>query len=172
MKKNLLTILILALLIVNLVLTGITMFSLVSANKKTMALVDDIAAALSLDLSKPSEEEPAAETISIADPAVYNIEDAMTIALKPSEDGSEHYALASVSFSMNTKDPDYGTYQPMLSEKESKIKSEIIDVIGSYTKEEAMNDRKGMEEEILAKVQKTFDSSFIYEAYFRDIKFQ
>jgi flagellar FliL protein len=117
MKKNLLTILILALLFVNLVLTGITMFSLVSANKKTVALVDDIAAALSLDLSKPEEAAEEETTISIADTAVYNIEDAMTIALTPSADGSEHYAVVSVSFSLNTQDPDYETYQPMLSDK-------------------------------------------------------
>ena len=166
MKKNLLTILILALLFVNLVLTGITMFSLVSANKKTVALVDDIAAALSLDLSKPEEAAEEETTISIADTAVYNI------ALTPSADGSEHYAVVSVSFSLNTQDPDYETYQPMLSDKESKIKSEIIDAVGSRTKEEAMADREGMQQDILNRVQSMFNSKFIYEAYFRDIKFQ
>ena len=172
MKKNLLTILILALLFVNLILTGITMFSLVSANKKTVALVDDISAALSLDLSKPEEQTEEDTTVSIADTAVYNIEDAMTIALTPSADGSEHYALVSVSFSMNKQDPDYETYEPMLADKESKIKSEIIDVIGAKTKEQAMADRAGMQQEILERVQAMFNSKFIYEAYFRDIKFQ
>ena len=172
MKKNLFTILILAMLFVNLVLTGITMFSLVSANKKTVALVDDISAALSLDLSKPEEATEEDTTISIADTAVYNIEDSMTIALKPSADGSEHYAVVSVSFSLNTQDPDYETYQPMLSDKESKIKSEIIDAVGSRTKEEAMADREGMQQDILNRVQSMFNSKFIYEAYFRDIKFQ
>lgn len=172
MKKNLLTILILALLFVNLILTGITMFSLVSANKKTVALVDDISTALSLDLSKPEEQTEEPTAISIADTAVYNIEDSMTIALTPSADGSEHYALVSVSFSMNKQDPDYETYEPMLADKESKIKSEIIDVIGAKTKEQAMADRSGMQQEILERVQAMFNSKFIYEAYFRDIKFQ
>ncbi len=148
------------------------MFSLVSANKKTVALVDDIAAALSLDLSKPEEATEESTQINIADTAVYNIEDAMTIALKPSADGTEHYALVSVSFSLNKQDPDYETYQPMLTEKESKIKSEIIDAVGSRTKEEAMADREGMQEDILRRVQALFNSQFIYEAYFRDITFQ
>ncbi len=172
MKKNLLTILILALLMVNLILTGITMFSLVSANKKTVALVDDISTALSLDLSKPEEQTEESTTVSIADTAVYNIEDSMTIALTPSADGSEHYAVVSVSFSMNTQDPDYEVYQPILADKESKIKSEIIDVVGANTKEQAMADRNGMEQAILERVQAMFNSKFIYEAYFRDIKFQ
>ena len=48
MKKNLLSVVILALLVVNLILTGIMMFSCVSANKKTAALVNDIASVLDL----------------------------------------------------------------------------------------------------------------------------
>ena len=48
MKKNLLSIVILALLIVNLVLTSIMMFSVTSTNKKTGAVVADIASILKL----------------------------------------------------------------------------------------------------------------------------
>ena len=50
MKKNLISIVILALLIVNIVLTSIMMFSVMSTNKKTAALVGDVAAAISLEL--------------------------------------------------------------------------------------------------------------------------
>ena len=96
----------------------------------------------------------------------------MTVALKDSGDGKDHYAMCSVSFSINTQHEDYKTYQPMLAAKESKIKSEIIEVVGQYTKEEAQANVHGIEEAILAKVQAMFDSTFVYEAYFRDIKFQ
>lgn len=171
MKKNLMTVVILALLIVNLALTGIIMFFTVSANQKTIALVNDIASVLDLELNGGVGEE-AMVTVPIEDTSVYNIEDAMTIALKQDADGTDHYALVSVSFSLNMKDPDYETYEPMMSEKESKIKSEIIDVVGSYTKEEAMSDESGLEEAILQRVQTMFNSKFVYEAYFRDIKFQ
>ncbi len=171
MKKNLMTVVILALLIVNLALTGIIMFFTVSANQKTIALVNDIASVLDIELNNGTEGEAEA-VISIEDTSVYNIEDAMTIALKPDADGTDHYALVSVSFSLNMTDPDYETYEPMMSEKESKIKSEIIDVIGAYTKEEAMSDEAGLEEAILARIQAMFNSKFVYEAYFRDIKFQ
>ncbi len=171
MKKNLMTVVILALLIVNLALTGIIMFFTVSANQKTIALVNDIAAVLDLELSGGTGEDMAA-AVPIEDTSVYNIEDAMTIALTPDADGTEHYALISISFSLNMTDPDYETYQPMMSEKESKIKSEIINVIGAYTKEEAMSDEAGMEEAVLERIQAMFNSKFVYEAYFRDIKFQ
>lgn len=174
MKKNLMSVIILALLIVNLVLTGIIMFSTVSANRKTAALVNDIATVLNLELTEggTAEEEPAEEAVSIADTDVYNVADTMTIALKPSADGTEHYAMVAVSFSLNKQDPDYKDYQPMMAEKESKIKSEIIDVIGSYTKEEATADEAGIENAILQRIQAMFDSKFVFEAYFRDIKFQ
>ena len=174
MKKNLMSVVILALVAVNLVLTGIIMFSTVSANRKTIALVDDIAAILNLELEKPSagEENAEEEMVAPENSEVYDIADAMTVALRDSGDGKDHYAICSVSFSLNTQNEDYKTYQPMLAAKESKIKSEIIEVVGSYTKEQAQADVHGIENAILAKVQAMFDSKFVYEAYFRDIKFQ
>ena len=174
MKKNLMSVVILALVAVNLVLTGIIMFSTVSANRKTIALVDDIAAILNLELEKPSagEENAEEEMVAPENSEVYDIADAMTVALRDSGDGKDHYAMCSVSFSLNTQNEDYKTYQPMLAAKESKIKSEIIEVVGSYTKEQAQADVHGIENAILAKVQAMFDSKFVYEAYFRDIKFQ
>lgn len=174
MKKNLMSVIILALVTVNLVLTGIIMFSTVSANRKTIALVDDIASILSLELESSSGEEEAAEEAAVLpeNSEVYDIADSMTVALRSSDDGKDHYAMCSVSFSINKEDEDYKTYQPMLAAKESKIKSEIIEVVGQYTKEEAQANVHGIEEEILKKVQAMFDSTFVYEAYFRDIKFQ
>ena len=174
MKKNLMSVIILALLVVNLVLTGIIMFSTVSANRKTIALVDDIAAILNLELESTASGEEAAEEQMVLpeNSEVYDIADAMTVALKSSGDGKDHFAMCSVSFSINKQHDDYKTYQPMLAAKESKIKSEIIEVVGSYTKEEAQADVHVMENQILKKVQEMFDSDFVYEAYFRDIKFQ
>lgn len=173
MKKNLMSIIILALVVVNLVLTAIIMFSVVSANRKTVALVNNIAAILDLETNEGvAGEDSGPVVVSVTDTQVYDIADSMTIALKPSSDGSDHYALVEVSFSLNTTNEDFATYQPLLAERESKIKSEIIDVIGSYTKEDAMANVPGLQEAILQRVQNLFNSDFVYEAYFRDIKFQ
>lgn len=174
MKKNLLTILILALLIVNLVLTGIIMFSTISANKKTVALVNNIATVLNLEIGPVagSEEEAAVEEVSMADTEMYDIADQMTIALKKGADGKDHYALVEVSLSMNKKDKDFKDYSAMMPTKESLIKSEIIDVISSYTKEEVEADKKGMEEAILTHIQDMFDSQFVYDVAFRNINLQ
>ena len=49
MKKNLLSIIILALLVVNLGMTGFMMLSVMTTNSKTAKLISDIAAALELE---------------------------------------------------------------------------------------------------------------------------
>ena len=172
MKKNLMSVVILALLVVNLILTGIMMFSCVSANKKTAALVNDIASVLDLELTGGGSNTEEVAAVSVADTEMYNIADAMTVALRPSEDGKEHYCMCEVSFSMNKTHEDYETMSPMVATQESKIRSIIIGVIGGYTKEEAQANQKAIESEILEQVQQMFGSNFIYEAYFRDVKFQ
>ena len=110
MKRNLISVLILALLVVNLVLTGIMMFSVVGTSRKTAALIDDISAAMSLDLTDATSTEEPTATVSIADTATYKFADQLTITLKSSGDGKDHYFVTSVSFSMNTKDDGYKTY--------------------------------------------------------------
>ena len=172
MKKNLLSVVILALLVVNLILTGIMMFSCVSANKKTAALVNDIASVLDLELTGGGSNTEEVAAVSVADTEIYNIADAMTVALRPSEDGKEPYCMCEVSFSMNKTHEDYETMSPMVATQESKIRSIIIGVIGGYTKEEAQANQKAIESAILEQVQQMFGSNFIYEAYFRDVKFQ
>lgn len=171
MKKNLLSILILALLIVNLILTSIMMFSVTSSSNKTAKLVGDIATILNLEIGT-GDDSAAIADITIDDTEVYDIADKMIIPLLRGEDGEEHYCSVLITLSMNNKDKDYKTYSSTLSSKESLVKSEIIEVISSYTYEDAKADPKAMRDEILVRVQKLFDSEFIFEVAFRDVMFQ
>ena len=161
MKKNLISIVILALLIVNIVLSSITLFSVFGTNQKTAALVNDIAAAISLDLGAGAEEEAVAVQVSMADVVTYDIAE-MTIPLKTGEDGKAHYALVSVTLSMNSKDEDYETYSD-LTTRESLIKGEISDVIAQYTVEQAKDNRSLIEDQLLERIQTLFNSKFIYD---------
>ncbi len=86
MKKNLISIIILALLIVNIVLTAIMMFSVTTTNRKTAALVGDIASAISLDLGTGENGEQEEEIVPMADVVTYTIAD-MTIPLKKGPHG-------------------------------------------------------------------------------------
>lgn len=174
MKKNLISILILALLVVNVVLTAITMFSVTSTNKKTATLVNDIASVLSLELSSAqgAEGENTAVEVSMEDTVPYPIEDEMTIMLKKGEDGKDHYAVVSVSLSMNAKDKGYKTYGEKMGDNVSLIKGEINDVFASYTLEEARGNEEQIRSEILTRIQDMFDSQFVYKVTFSSIVYQ
>lgn len=173
MKKNLISIIILALLIVNVVLTAVMMFSVTSTSKKTAALVDNITTALNLELAaNGADSEEMKEAIPMSDIQTYDISESMTIPLKTGEDGEPHFCMVSVTLSMNTKDKAYKTYGEAISEKESLIKSEIVDVFGQYTLEEAREQQDVIRQEILEQVQTMFDSEFIFNISFSDILFQ
>lgn len=175
MKKNLISIIVLALLIVNIVLTAIMMFSVISTNKKTAALVTDIASAISLDLG--TEEEAPKEVVSMEDTATYTIAD-MTIPFKKSEvtdsegnvqDTKDHFALISVTFSMNSKHKDYKNYGEDMTSREELIKGKIFEVVNQRTMEEAQADTEAIRLDILKKIQELFGSDFIFDATIRVI---
>ena len=165
MKRNLLSVLILALMIVNIALTVVMMISVTQTNKKTAALVDSIAMVLNLEIEKQEAEGP----IPISDLDIYPIEGEMTILLKADDSGQSHYAVVSVSIVMNTKDEDYATYQPMVSQRESLIKSEIMEAFGSYTKAEVEADSSIVANDIKQRLQNLFGSKFITDVTFQKI---
>lgn len=175
MKKNLISIVLLALLIVNIVLTAIMMFSVIGTNKKTAALVTDIASAISLDLGTEEEEEK--EVVSMEDTVTYTIAD-MTIPFKKSvaaggeaeeQDNMDHFAMLSVTFSMNSKHKDYKSYGENMADREELIKGKIFEVVNSHTMEDAQADIESVRREILQKIQELFGSDFIFDTTIRVI---
>lgn len=170
MKKNLLSIIILALLIINLVMTAIMMISVTGTNKKTSAIVTDIASILKLELDTgDGTAEAADEMVSMEDTAVYDIADEMTILLTQGADGKSHFAIVKVSLSMDTKNKGYKTYGETISERESLIKGEISDAIGKYTADEVRPRSDDITQEILTRLQTMFDSDFIYKVTFSEL---
>lgn len=167
MKKNLLSIIILALLIVNIVLSTITMISVVSTNKATASLVGEIATAINLELGDSADEESV--VISMADTEAYDFADSLTIPLKKGADGKDHYALVSVSLAMNRKDKGYSTYGATIDTKVSLIKGEINEVYSQYTKDEAIANKENIEQEVLERIQTMFDSKFIYKVVLNEV---
>lgn len=176
MKKNLLTIIILALLIVNIALTGVMMFSVMGTNKKTTELVNNIATVMQLELTVPGQEE-AAPDISLADTTVYNMADSMTIPLSAEYDAAgnitkEGYIMFDVAFSMDTTNKEYKTYGESIlaGERDSLIKDAINSVVTKHTASEC-RDFEMLKTEILEAVQELFQSDFIYKIAISDVKF-
>lgn len=172
MKKNMMSIIILALLVVNIALTAVMMFSVVPAANRTNKIVKDVAAVMNLELSSTMGGSDA--EVPIEDTLTYEIADKMTIPLRKGADEKDYYAVVSISLAMNTKNEDYekfGSQESML-ERESLIKNEINEVVGSYTLEEAQTNTQAVQTAILDRIQNLFGSKFIYKVVFRDVMFQ
>lgn len=172
MKKNLLTVLMMALMLVNIVLTSVLLFSVIGTNRKTNELVSNIATVMNLELTEPGEEEEV--QVSMKDTVVYNIEGAMTIPLMAdpdSADGKQGYIRFEVAFSMDSKNKDYKTYGAEIDTRASLIKDAITSVVSTHTESECRDDLEGLKEEILEAVQNLFQSDFIYQVALSEIQF-
>lgn len=173
MKKNLMTVLILALLVVNIVLTSVLMFSVIGTNKKTNELVSNIATVMNLELTEPGGETEKLQ-VSMKDTAVYNIDGAMTIPLMAepdSRDSKQGYIRFEIALSMNTKHDDYKTYGEEIDARASLIKDAITSVVSAHTESECRDDFEGLKEEILEAVQELFQSDFIYQIAISEVQF-
>lgn len=170
MKKNLLTVLLMVLLIVNIVLTSITMYSVIGTNSKTAALVTNIAAVMNLERIETSGGS--LSLVPLEDTVVYNIADSMTIPLKVEEDGSgAKYILFNIAFSLNTKHTDYKTYGEDIDAKASLIKDVVTSTVSVHTESECRDDFDGLKTEILKAVQGLFQSDFIFGVSINDVKY-
>lgn len=163
MKKNLISVLIMALVAVNTALTALLLFTVMPQAEKANELITKVASAIDLELR--SGQIKTSSVIPIDDIEVYELNEgnAMLINLLDSEiDGSSgHHAQLAVSLSLNTKDNDYETGKESLTSKEALVKDAINRVIGSYTPEALKGDQQDAQMAILKELQSLFDDDFI-----------
>lgn len=160
MKKNILTIIILALGILNMLLTAIIVFAVVPTTMKTNNLITKVASSIDLELQLANGEDE--ESIAISDIEVYKIENDMTINLKrDTNDSDNHYALVSASLSLNMKSEDYKALQPTVSTNESYITEIFYDEISKYSMQEVKVNKEKIKADILKRIQEHFKSDFI-----------
>ena len=170
MKKNLITVITLALVVMNLVLTVILTITILPETKKANELITKVCSAIDLDLESGSATSNADIPIDQID--VYDIEDQQTINLKSSGDGKDHFAVITVSISMDKKNKDYKDLQPEVENKVELIKGEINNIVSQYTIEEIKNNQSAVQTEILKDLQKMFGSDFIVAVGFPTAQYQ
>lgn len=176
MKKNLISVMILALLIVNLVLTAMLAFTMMPATKSANNLITKVAAAIDLELTNASGEQKS--SVPIENIEVFNVpsgDESMTINLKANGDGKDHFAIIVTSLSLDKKSEGYKTHGASMIEKESIIRDAIFTVISGHTIEDMKNNIEGVQSEILEKVQDIYGKAgkdFIVGIGFRSIQYQ
>lgn len=172
MKKNLISVIVLTLVLANLILTAILVFTVVPQSKKSNELIDEICMAIDLELEGGQNKKLA--DIPIEDIEIYNIAETFTVTLKETGDGAKpHYAVFSLGLSLNTKSEGYETYGGTegLTAKETLIRDEINTIVGRYTLEEFKQDQQSfVKEEILKSMQAMFGGTdFIIGVNFSNV---
>lgn len=174
MKKNLMSILILALVLANLVFTALLTFSILPATRNANKLIEEVAEAIHLELN--AGKTTGQSNVSMENLETYNLSEGetITINLKKGSDGEDHFAVVSVYLSLNKEHEDYDKYGATMDSKASIIKNAVISSISAHTKEE-MNDQSVQDEvveEILESLQMLYDSDFIVSVGFTSLLLQ
>lgn len=163
MKKNLITVIILALCVVNLILNVLIVFVCMPSAKKTNNLISEIASVLNLEL-EGDEETP---TVALENMATYSVE-AQVVNLKDDGSGENHYVQVGLTLEMDKSSKDYDSLNTVLTESGDAVFDEARNVIQNYTYAE-VTDEKTQEEikqKILENVQKKYATQCIYNVSF------
>lgn len=175
MKKNIFTIIIMALGVINVVLTAVIVFTMVPAMNKTSNLVNEISQMVDLELEASEKDKNA--TVSYKDTEVHTFksskEETVTINLKASGDGAAHYALLdAVYVTVNKKAEDYKDLAEVLDSRGSDVLQKVTDVIGSYDYEKLSDNKDAMRNEVIKELQNFFETEAITDVSFDNLRIQ
>lgn len=169
MKKNLISVLILALVLANFMLTAILMFSVLPQTKKANAFIDKLCKAIDLDLN--SGASSGLDSIPIDKREEYRVCSGQDIIvnLAASEDKKNHYAVVNVTLVLNKGSDNYKKFnQEFMANQDTTIQSTIIRTIGRYTVDE-MRDvdiRLDAQDTLLELMQEMFGGDYIIAVNF------
>lgn len=172
MKKNLISVIILALCIVNFILNALIVFVCVPSNKKVNKLVTEIASVLHLELEDSDEPQVAVEDI-----ATFTSSENMTVKLKDdgstNADGSKkvRYAQVGITISMDSSSKDYDSINALITSSEGLVNDVVMTVIGGYTADELdlQETKDAIKKEILEQLRTKFGSDCIYSVDFKSL---
>jgi flagellar FliL protein len=174
MKKNLISVIILALVFANFVLTALLIFTVLPETKKANELISAVCESIDLELN--SGAATGLSSLPIEQITTYAVNDGESIIcnLKASGDGgsSNHYAVLSISLSLNNEHENYqDKYSPeVLALKDDIIRDDIIRIISGYTKEEFDNNMSAVKEEILLDMQDMFGRDYVVGVNFSSVQ--
>lgn len=163
MKKNLITVVILALCVVNLVLNIIIVFVCMPSAKKTNSLITEIASVLNLEL-ETSGERP---KVDLKNMATFDVE-AQVVNLKDDASGDKHYVQMGLTLELDKSFKDYEDLNTVLTSATGAVFDEARHVVQDYTYDE-VNDEQiqtKIKKQILKNLQEKYNTQCIYNVSF------
>lgn len=171
MKKNIFSVIIAALTVINVVLTAIMFFVMLPTFQKTNNLITQVASVLNLELESDADSD-AAENYTLKDleSVPVTFESQQTLNLATGSDGKLHYAMIDgYSLSLNKKSDDYKKLSETIKNNQTKFTDIIRNVITSHTVEDISED--AIKKESLEQIQDVLDSKVVVEVSFTNFMY-
>lgn len=171
MKKNITTIIVMALVTINLLLTGIIMFVMVPSLNKVNTLVTRVSNIIDLELENPKVNN---DTVAIADREDKSIVDPTYITLKTGSDGVSHMGVIdTVTLTLNKKAESYNDVTAAFDSNKTYIQDIISNIYSQYTLSEAQASVTEIKEKALEQISAHFDNADCFlNIGFGNLRFQ
>ena len=167
MKKNILTIVIMAATLINVILSAVLVFSVMPAMNKTSNLIDKVASVIDLEIEDANAED---QEYTIDDLQTYTKTYDSTVNInlkKEAGDDSNHYAqLAGFTISFNSKAEDFSKINESIQTNDVYVDDIVKETISSYTVSSL--DLVKVRSEIVKKIQKKYNTKGVLEISLND----
>lgn len=165
MKKNLITVLILALCIINLVFNILLVFTFVPSAKKTNKLVGDIMAVLDLEIASQSNGDGGFDVSNLSP---FQLEQSNPINLAADGSGELHVVQYGLTINLDKTAADYSNVTKNLTNSTALLYDMTRNVIGKYTYDQVIdvNVQDQIKAELLESLKETFNTESIYSISF------
>jgi flagellar FliL protein len=166
MKKNLITVLILAISIINLVFNILLVFVFMPSATKTNKLITDIAEVLDIEIA--SQEGISDVSFDISNLASFELEQGNPINLADDGSGTSHVLQYGITINLDSKADDYSKVYSSLESSTALVYDLTRDIIAKYTYAEVkdVEVQRQIKEEILTELRETFGTVCIYSVSF------
>lgn len=167
MKKNILTIVIMAATLINVILSAVLVFSVMPAMNKTSNLVDKVASVIDLEIEDANAEE---QEYTIDDLVAYTktYDEKVNINLKKEagEDKNRYAQLSGFTLSFNTKAEDYSEISESIQGNDVYVDDIVKETISSYSA--STIDLVKVRAEIIKKIQEKYNTKAVVEISLKD----
>jgi flagellar FliL protein len=177
MKKNILTVVVIALCLINLALSAVIVFSIVPMANRTNDLITQVASVINLELEDPSAEKITTD-VPVADRETLEAiggDSEITVNLKADGSGSNHVAMYdTITLTVNKASEDYKTVTGLISTNSTYITECVTTSLAKRTLEELQNDtdRSELKADIIQQLNQYFDTDMICDVVVNNLKYQ
>ncbi|MCM1272224.1 MAG: flagellar basal body-associated FliL family protein [Clostridium sp.] len=166
MRKNLITVLILAICVINLVLTIIMFFAFLPSASKTNKLIADISEVLDIELASQKSENGG--NVNVSDLVPFQLEQGNPINLVSDGSDKSHALQYGLTINLDKTAKDYSQTQKNLEQSTAAVYDMTRDLVGQYTFEQVrdVDVQREIKEKLLASLKEYYGTECIYSINF------